>query len=345
MDFENLKSDTEHLTMTRFIMSDIRDADLAILMSAITLSCKVITRAVRKAGIADLYGLAGAANATGDDVKKLDLISDEVMCNALLNSGVCAVLVSEEQEEPIIVPEDKQGKYVVAFDPLDGSSNVDCNVSTGTIFGVWEKKSDGPATVQDALNSGNDLVVSGYCMYGSATDMVVTFGSGVHRFTYDPSIGEFVHTLGNIMIPEKPKLIYSANEGNFNSWDPEIKQAVEGYKNNEPKPFSARYVGSMVSDVHRTILYGGIYLYPADKKSPNGKLRLMYEGLPMAMLVEQCGGVATTGMFKGSIQRVLDIKPETIHERSPIILGNAEFVDRVTSLYGQSAVPPPPPAP
>mmetsp|Transcript_40995 Transcript_40995/g.67144 ORF Transcript_40995/g.67144 Transcript_40995/m.67144 type:complete len:341 (+) Transcript_40995:46-1068(+) len=331
---EDLKSDTEHITLTRHIMASTRDADMAILMSAIQLSCKVITRAVRKAGIADLYGLAGAENATGDDVKKLDLISDEVMCNALLNCGVCAVLVSEEQEDPIIVPESKQGKYVVAFDPLDGSSNVDCNVSTGTIFGVWEKTRPGPAVAADALDAG-ELLVAGYCMYGAATDLVVCFGAGtgVHRFTLDPSIGEFVHTLADMTIPASPKTIYSANEGNYSSWDPAIQAAVQGFKDNQPKPFTARYVGSMVSDIHRTLLYGGIYLYPADKKSPKGKLRLMYEGLPMALLIEECGGVASTGMFEGSVQRVLDLKPDTIHARSPIIMGNRKFVERVTSLY------------
>jgi len=340
---EDIKKEVDAKTLIRHIMSSTKDTDLAILMTAIQLSCKVITRAVRKAGIADLYGLAGETNSTGDDQKKLDVLSDEVMVNALLNSGVCAVLVSEEQEEPIIVPAELQGKYVVAFDPLDGSSNIDCNVSTGTIFGVWEKTTEGPATAEDALKTGNDLIVAGYCMYGAATDLIVTFGKGVHRFTLDPSIGEFVHTLGPMRFPDTPKKIYSANEGNCGTWDPVIRAAVDGFKAG-PKPFTSRYVGSMVSDIHRTILYGGIYLYPADCKNPEGKLRLMYEGLPMAKLIEECGGVASTGMYRGAVHRLLDIVPEKIHSRSPIIMGNAEFVEMVISGYNAAAeVPPAPP--
>ncbi|CAM9291378.1 unnamed protein product [Choristocarpus tenellus] len=188
--------------------------------------------------------------------------------------------------------------------------------------------------MEDVLRSGTDIKVAGYCMYGSATELVITFyGSGVHRFTLDPSLGEFIHIAANVRIPDKPKTIYSCNEGNFDSWDDEIKRSVMGMKSQE-KPFAQRYVGSMVSDVHRTLLYGGLFLYPADKKSPNGKLRVLYEGFPMALIVEQAGGVASTGMFKGSIGRVLELVPSGVHERCPIILGNSEFVSRVVDEYG-----------
>ncbi|CAM9591586.1 unnamed protein product [Discosporangium mesarthrocarpum] len=320
-------------TLSSFIMARTGDHQLAMLMNAIQLSCKAITRAVRKAGIAGLYGLAGTDNSSGDQVKKLDLLSNDIMIKALTNSHMCAVLVSEENEDPIIIEEEKSGPFCVAFDPLDGSSNIDCNVSTGTIFAVYCKKSDVGGKIDDVLRSGIDIKVAGYCMYGSATELVMTFyGSGVNRFTLDPSLGEFIHIESDVKIPTKPKTIYSCNEGNFASWDEEIKRAVTGMKT-QPKPFAQRYVGSMVSDVHRTLLYGGLFLYPADKKSPKGKLRVLYEGFPMALIIEQAGGVASTGMFEGKLGRVLEIVPKGIHERCPIILGNEEFVARVLDEY------------
>ena len=294
--------------------------------------------------------------------------------NALLNCHVCCTLVSEENEEPIIVPADRRGKYIVAFDPLDGSSNIDCNVSTGTIFAVYERVT--PAGTEpgnaDVLRPGTDVIAAGYCMYGSATDFVLTFRdgacrarrrrralarappsaerargltlrtrphppSGVHRFTLDDSIGEFVYT-GAMSFPEKNKTIYSCNEGNATLWDPEMQSAVAAFKA-PPKPYSARYVGSMVSDVHRTILYGGIFLYPADSKAKKGKLRVLYEGFPMALITEQAGGIASTGMFQGKVQRILEVVPEHIHDRCPIIMGCDRDCSKVLSLYGAPAPP------
>jgi fructose-1,6-bisphosphatase I len=210
-------------------------------------------------------GAAGTENVTGDQQKKLDILSHEMMVNALYNSHVCCVLVSEEKEEPIIVAPPFTGKYCVAFDPLDGSSNIDCNVSTGTIFAVWERKSpcEESPTVDDILRNGDEMVCAGYCDYGSATELVVTYGHGVERFTLDPSIGEFILTGEKITLPEVCKTIYSINEGNYNTWDPNMQKAVDGFRLNKPA-YTARYVGSMVADVHRTLLYGGIYLYPAD---------------------------------------------------------------------------------
>merc|ERR1711998_547746 len=187
----------------------------------------------------------------------------------------------------------------------------------------------------DILKPGTEMVAAGYCMYGSAIDLVLTFGSGVHRFTLDDSIGEFVY-IGPMSFPAKNKTIYSCNEGNRKLWDAQIQQAVEDFKNpiaEGAKPYSLRYVGSMVSDVHRTILYGGIFLYPADKKSVKGKLRLLYEGLPMASIIEQAGGIASTGMFNGSVGRILDVVPEHIHDRCPIIMGCERDTSKVLNLY------------
>jgi len=325
-------NESEFETLSRWLMSNTKDMELTILMAQLGLACKATSRACAKAGIAGLFGMAGEQNSSGDDQKKLDVLSNDIFVSALVNSGACAVLVSEENEEPIQVPQSKQGRFCVAFDPLDGSSNIDCNVSTGTIFAVYEKTSDGPGKVEDILRTGNDIVAAGYCMYGAATELVVCFkGSGVERFCLDPSLGEFIHTHSNVMFPEGGgKKIYSANEGNGNNWDEPIKASIVDFKN---EGYAARYVGSMVSDVHRTILYGGIYLYPADKKSPKGKLRVLYEGFPMALLVEAAGGVASTGMFNGSVQRMLDLVPKDIHERCPVILGSPRDVQKVLSKY------------
>ena len=282
-------------------MSFTHDHDLVILLNAIATSCKLITSAVQRAGVAKLYGLAGEVNSTGDDQKKLDVMSNDMMINALVNSGVCSVLVSEENEEPIIVPPGKSGKFCVAFDPLDGSSNIDCNVSVGTIFAVYERKPGSDGGVDDLLRSGADCVCAGYVAYSSAVEMVFTFkGGDVHGFCLDSTIGEFVHTREKMVFPaDGGKTIYSANEGNAVHWDKPIRDAIDVFKSGK-KPYSARYVGSMVADIHRTILYGGIYLYPADNKSPKGKLRLLYEGIPMAMIIEQAGGIARLGRVRSS---------------------------------------------
>lgn len=218
----------------------------------------------------------------------------------------------------------------MAFDPLDGSSNIDCNVSVGSIFSVYRRKStSGKATLQDVLRPGTECVAAGYSMYGAACEMVITYGKGVQRFALDPAIGEFLF-VEDMKIPQNGKKIYSCNEGNSHSWDEPIKDFVKTCKTSG---YSARYVGSMVSDVHRTLLYGGIFLYPADKKSKKGKLRVLYEGFPMAMITEQAGGVASTGMFLGKIGRILEVMPEHIHDRCPIIMGEDRDVKQVIGLY------------
>lgn len=333
------KFDADALTLNRFVMSNSHDHDLVILMNAIGTACKLITSAVQRAGVAKLYGLAGEVNSTGDDQKKLDVLSNDMMINALVNSGVCAVLVSEENEEPIVVPPGKSGKFCVAFDPLDGSSNIDCNVSVGTIFAVYERRPGSNGTADDLLRNGSDCLCAGYVAYSSAVEMVFTFkGGDVHGFCLDSTIGEFVHTRNKMVFPvDGGKRIYSANEGNSKHWDQPIKDAVEEFKNGE-KAYAARYVGSMVADIHRTILYGGIYLYPADNKSPKGKLRLLYEGIPMAMIIEQSGGIASTGMFEGKIQNVIDLVPDSIHAKCPIIMGGKRDVQVVFDQYKKHGV-------
>lgn len=320
-------------------MLNTNDMNLVILMNAIATSCKCIATAVNRAGVAKLYGLAGEINSTGDDQKKLDVLSNEMMTNALLNSGVCSVLVSEEDEEPILVPDHLKGKFCVAFDPLDGSSNIDCNVSVGTIFSVYEKQEGSSGKVEDLLRSGAHCVCAGYVAYSSAVELVFTFrGKNVHGFCLDSTIGEFVHTRQNMKFPsDGGKRIYSCNEGNSMHWDKPIVDAVNEFKTGA-KPYTARYVGSMVADIHRTILYGGIYLYPADKKSPNGKLRCLYEGIPMAMIIEQAGGVASTGLFKGKVQRVMELTPDAIHCKCPIIMGCKRDVQVVYDHYKKAGV-------
>jgi len=329
-----LKNRVEFETLTQYIINSSKgDKQLTMLMNSIQHACKVVSNAIGKAGPAGLYGLAGQENATGDDVKKLDLIADDIWCECLQRSGVCGLLVSEEQEEAVVVQDEAlRGPFCVAFDPLDGSSNIDCNVSVGSIFSVYRRKTaDGEKAEQaDILRPGTEIIVAGYCMYGASTELVVTFGSGVQRFALDPALGEFLFVSNVSMDPKGGKKIFSCNEGNSLNWDEPIQKYVENCKD---VGYSARYVGSMVSDVHRTLLYGGVFLYPADKKSPKGKLRVLYEGFPMAMITEQAGGLASTGMYKGKVQRILEVMPEHIHDRCPIIMGGERDVKQVLSAY------------
>nr|CCA13969.1 unnamed protein product [Albugo laibachii Nc14] len=321
------------IALSRFILAEQEiqsKSDLAILFSSIELACKVIASAVRRAGLTGLYGLDGSQNATGDAVKKLDVLANDIFVNSLKFSTKIDVMVSEEEEEPILVTNAAGSgvKYCIAFDPLDGSSNIDCNVSTGTIFAIYEKQDEGEGSINDILQPGNKLVAAGYCMYGSSTQLVLTYGKGVHGFTLDPQIGAFVLSHRDIRIPENPKRIYSCNEGNYALWDEPTRAFVDECKTGGSQAYSARYVGSMVSDVHRTLLYGGIFCYPGDAKSKNGKLRLLYEANPMSFIMEHAGGISSTGM-----QRVLDIVPRHIHERAPIFLGCKRDVERVIELY------------
>lgn len=327
--------DTDCMTLTRFLLAEQRKfpqatGDLTQLMTAVLTACKAISSAVRKAGIARLYGLAGATNVTGDDQKKLDVLSNDLFINMLRSSYTTCLMVSEENENVIEVDTEKrgQGKYVVCFDPLDGSSNIDCLVSIGTIFGIYKKTTEGNPTVKDALQPGRKLVAAGYALYGSATMLVLTTGNGCNGFMLDPAVGEFVLTDRNMRIKPRGK-IYSVNEGYARLWFDPVKDWVESKKNPENgKPYGARYIGSMVADVHRTLKYGGIFAYPATKETPKGKLRLLYECNPMAFIVEQAGGMATTGTMP-----ILDIVPESIHQRTPIFMGSKDDVEDVIKCF------------
>ncbi|CAI9771420.1 unnamed protein product [Fraxinus pennsylvanica] len=325
---------TDLMTITRFVLNEQSKhpesrGDFTILLSHIVLGCKFVCSAVNKAGLAKLIGLAGETNVQGEEQKKLDVLSNEVFVKALVSSGRTCILVSEEDEEATFVEPSKRGKYCVVFDPLDGSSNIDCGVSIGTIFGIYMIKDEGEPTIEDVLQPGKNMVAAGYCMYGSSCTLVLSAGRGVNGFTLDPSLGEFILTHPDIKIPNKGK-IYSVNEGNAKNWDSPTAKYVEKCKfpKDGSSPKSLRYIGSMVADVHRTLLYGGIFLYPADKKSPNGKLRVLYEVFPMSFLMEQAGGQAFTGK-----QRALDLVPKKIHERSPIFLGSYDDVEDIKALY------------
>ncbi|KAI7750889.1 hypothetical protein M8C21_003107 [Ambrosia artemisiifolia] len=269
---------TDLMTITRFVLNEQSKfpesrGDFSILLSHIVLGCKFVCAAVNKAGLAKLIGLAGETN--GEEQKKLDVLSNEVFVKALVSSGRTCILVSEEDEEAIFVEPSKRGKYCVVFDPLDGSSNIDCGVSIGTIFGIYMLKDGAESRLEDVLQPGKNMLAAGYCMYGSSCTLVLSTGSGVNGFTLDPSLGEFILTHPDIKIPKKGK-IYSVNEGNAKNWDGPTAKFVEKCKfpkDGSPAK-SLRYIGSMVADVHRTLLlYGGVFLYPADKKSPSGKLR------------------------------------------------------------------------
>ncbi|EEF29949.1 fructose-1,6-bisphosphatase, cytosolic [Ricinus communis] len=329
---------TDLMTITRFVLNEQSKhpdsrGDFTILLSHIVLGCKFVCSAVNKAGLAKLIGLAGETNVQGEEQKKLDVLSNEVFIKALVSSGRTCILVSEEDDKATFVEPAMRGKYCVVFDPLDGSSNIDCGVSIGTIFGIYMVKHGNEPTLDDVLQPGKNMVAAGYCMYGSSCMFVLSTGNGVNGFTLDPSLGEFILTHPDIKIPKKGK-IYSVNEGNAKNWDDPTAKYVENCKfpKDGSSPKSLRYVGSMVADVHRTFLYGGIFLYPADKKSPNGKLRVLYEVFPMSFLVEQAGGQAFTGQ-----QRALDLIPTKIHERSPIFLGSYDDVEEIKALYAAEA--------
>ncbi|XP_061673182.1 fructose-1,6-bisphosphatase isozyme 2 [Syngnathoides biaculeatus] len=320
--------DTDVWTLTRFVMETGRQAkgatgELTQLLNAMMTAIKAISSAVRKAGLAHLQGMAGCVNVTGDDVKKLDVLSNDLVVNMLKASYGTCCMVSEEDKSLIVTPQDKRGKYVVCFDPLDGSSNIDCLASIGTIFAVYKRVSEGEPTEEDALQPGSSMVCAGYALYGSATLVALSTGAGLNFFMLDPAIGEFILTERNVRIKPRGK-IYSLNEGYAKYFHPSVNHYIHHKKNPEDggSPYGARYVGSMVSDVHRTIAYGGIFMYPANQKNPEGKLRLLYECNPIAFLVEQAGGLATTGT-----QRVLDVRPRALHQRVPFVVGSPDDVN------------------
>merc|ERR1712111_308275 len=323
--------DTNCMTLTRFILAEQKKyapngtGDLTQLLSSIQSACKAVSTAVRRAGISNLFGAAGNTNVQGEEVKKLDVLANDLFINMLRSSYASCLLVSEENDNEIEVETERQGKYIVSFDPLDGSSNIDCLVSIGSIFAIFKKPHDGPLAPGDALQSGRQIVAAGYALYGSATMIVLSTGHGVNGFMLDPSIGEFVLTDPDMKVKPRGK-IYSINEGYEEHWENAVKEYVRSKKKGS-NPYGSRYIGSMVADVHRTLKYGGIFMYPATASNPNGKLRVLYECMPMAYIMEQAGGLATTGE-----KPILDIVPRKLHERSPIFLGSRDDVNDVLEL-------------
>ncbi|HTX19619.1 MAG TPA: class 1 fructose-bisphosphatase [Bacteroidota bacterium] len=297
----------------------------------LAMSFKLIWREVSKAGLVNILGSAGKQNIHGDAVKKLDEFADETIFKAMDHGGHLCVMASEENEDVLHIPDDyPKGKYVLLYDPLDGSSNIDANVTIGTIFSIYRRVSKGgKGTLGDCTQPGYKQIAAGYVVYGSSTMLVYTTGDGVHGFTLDPSIGEFLLSHENIRVP-KSGTIYSINEGNYRYWADGIKRYIKYLQEEDPassRPYSSRYVGSMVADIHRTMLYGGIFLYPADARHPEGKLRLMYEANPMAFIMEQAGGAATDGT-----RRILDVPPVTLHQKTPLIIGSENDVAKYTEF-------------
>jgi fructose-1,6-bisphosphatase I len=306
-------------TLESLITTGMRGApgatgELSSLLNAIALAVRIIHTKVRAAGLAGMLGYTGETNVQGEAVQKLDVLANDILVAVLEKSGKCSLVASEELEQAKALSE--TGKYIVAFDPLDGSSNIDVNISIGTIFCVL-RATDG------FVQPGTKIVAAGYSVYGSATTLVLSTGQGAHGFTLDPGVGEFFLSHPNIRCPEKGS-IYSVNEGNHARWDDRVKKWNAWIKSEEKAqglPYGHRYVGSLVADAHRTLLKGGIFAYPADKKSPEGKLRLLYEANPVAYIFEQAGGSATNGQ-----SRILDIQPKALHDRTPLVIGSKHDV-------------------
>jgi fructose-1,6-bisphosphatase I len=321
-------------TIERHILDEQRNypeatGALTNLLYDIALAGKVIASKTTRAGLVEILGRAGATNIQGEDVMKLDQLADRTMISLNDHTGRVAVMASEEHPDIIPIPEKyPTGKYVLLFDPLDGSSNIDYNVCIGTIFSIFRRKSEeGPGTLEDCLQQGRNLVAAGYLIYGASTMMVYTTGMGVHGFTLDTTLGEFLLSHPYIRIPDKPKY-FSANLGNEVYWSEGVKRYTHYLQGSDGtrKGLSMRYIGSLVGDFHRNLLAGGVFYYPADNQEafkPHGKLRLMYEAIPLSFIAEQAGGGGSDGYHN-----ILDIQPTSLHQRTPLFLGNRELVTK-----------------
>lgn len=327
------------ITLDEFIVQRQEDfpyasGDLSGLLRDIGFAAKVVNREVNKAGLVDILGSTDESNVHGEQLKKLDVFANNQFISALKVNGKCCGIATEEEENFIPVETYEDGaNYLVMLDPLDGSSNIDANVSIGTIFSIYRKKTDeNEATLDDFLQPGQQQVAAGYVIYGSSTMLVYTTGAGVNGFTLDPSIGEFCLSHPNFKIPEQAKT-YSINQGYYERFDEGLKQFISWCQQKDAssgRPYSLRYIGSMVADVHRNLVQGGIFVYPKTESDPNGKLRLLYECNPMAFIVEQAGGRATTGS-----QRILEIAPQHLHERSPIYVGSSGMVEKAEAFLAE----------
>ena len=324
-------------TLGQFIIEKQADfpyskGELSRLLRDIGIASKIINREVNKAGLADILGEVGEVNVQGEQVKKLDMYANEQLIAALSIGGECCAIASEENEDIILVnnAQSSNAKYVVAFDPLDGSSNIDANVSVGTIFSIYRRVSlSGPGKVEDFLQRGTEQIAAGYVIYGSSTMLVYTTGKGVNGFTLDPSIGEFCLSHPNMKIPKTGKT-YSMNEGNYVHFPDGVKKYIKWCQEEDSvshRPYSSRYIGSAVADIHRNLLYGGVFIYPTTSKSPKGKLRLLYECNPLAFITEQAGGRATDGF-----NRIMELESTALHQRTPLFIGSTEMVEKAESF-------------
>ena len=333
---------TQPISLTRYLVEQQREhgrfpAELRLLIEVVARACKRIAISVNKGALGEVLGTAGTENVQGEVQKKLDVISNEVLIEANEWGGHLAAMASEEMDEILPIPNRyPQGEYLLLFDPLDGSSNIDVNVSIGTIFSVLAKPEGGAAvTTEDFLQAGSRQVAAGYCVYGPQTTLVLTVGAGVTMFTLDREQGSFVLTAENVQIPADTKE-FAINMSNLRHWDAPVKRYIDeclaGQEGPRGKDFNMRWVASMVADVHRILSRGGVFMYPWDKREPTkpGKLRLMYEANPMAFLVEQAGGMATDGR-----QRIMDIAPTQLHQRVSVVLGSRNEVQRVTDYHLQ----------
>ena len=315
--------------LSRFIIQEQRkypgaSGDFSLILEQIALAAKLIAREVSKAGITDIIGDVSSKNIHGERQQKLDLFAHKNLIHALDHIGKLAGMASEESDKIINIPtKHPEGRYLAVFDPLDGSSNIEVNISIGTIFGIYKKLNADKkgCSEEDFLQPGKNLISSGYVVYGASTMFVYTTGNGVNGFTLDPSIGEFILSHPDMKIPSVGS-IYSVNEAYANRWDKRIIKYIEYLKNMKDRSYKSRYIGSLVSDFHRNLLKGGIFLYPADSKSPTGKLRLLYEANPLSFLIEQAGGKAIDGK-----RNILEIQPESIHQRTPLFIGSSYEID------------------
>ncbi|MBA4313476.1 MAG: class 1 fructose-bisphosphatase [Chlorobiaceae bacterium] len=326
-----MSSTKKLMTLERFIheqehLYPSATGEFSELLHDLSVAAKLVWREVSKAGLVNILGSTGRINASGDTVKKLDEFADETIYRAMDFSGHLCVMASEENEDILQIPEEyKSGGYVLLYDPLDGSSNIDANITIGSIFSIYKRvSSGGKGKLEDCLQQGLKQVAAGYIIYGSSTVFVYSTGRGVHGFTLDPSVGEFVLSNEKIVIPQRGK-IYSMNEGNYRNWDEGLQKYIQYITEDDKatgRPYSLRYIGTMVGDAHRTLMYGGIFAYPGDKKNPEGKLRLCYECNPMAYIIEQAGGRATDGK-----KRILEVQPTALHQHTPVFLGSVEDVN------------------
>ncbi|MFN5845118.1 MAG: class 1 fructose-bisphosphatase [Flavobacteriia bacterium] len=327
------------VTLNEFIMDRQADfpfatGELSRILNDIAVASKIVSRDVRKAGLVDhILGAHGNTNVQGEEQQKLDVVADQQFIKAFENGGEICGIASEENDDYVAFDSEtaRNGKYIVLFDPLDGSSNIDVNVSIGTIFSIYRRVSEigKLATLDDMLQKGHEQVAAGYVLYGSSTMLVYTTGSGVNGFTLDPSIGEFCLSHPNMKMPESGRL-YAMNEGNITICEKGIQEYIaycQSYDNDKGAPYSGRYIGSLVADFHRNMIKGGIYIYPGTTSSPEGKLRLLYECNPLAFIAEQAGGLATTGR-----DRILNIEPTKLHQRVPFFVGSKNMVEKAMSL-------------